>query len=148
MHVHDANYLFCLSDSEDQRLSIRISPLPTDSGFPYALYRQVQLRCAIDTEPAIDIKSCGWRFNNDPDFLENNNKYTLYKRPSRGIVHSLTMILTINGITPSELGLYTCEGKNSAGLKKSATVRLDLSMYRFLSFFENLLTFCYQLSFF
>lgn len=129
-HRYDiCNSVTFFSDSDDQRLTIRITPLPADSGYPFSLHRQVQLRCDIDTEPAIDIGSCGWRFDYGDQFLTNNNKYTLYVHPSRGTVHSLTMILTINGITKEELGYYTCEGKNSAGLRKSSTVELAIGRF-------------------
>ena len=52
--------------------------------------------------------------------------------PYTGTAMSLLVSLTINGVTPEDLGKYSCEAKNAAGMHKRATVELILGMTKYI----------------
>ena len=73
-----------LEFSDTAHLDIIISPVASDSGLPLQLGRQLQLGCNIYTEPAVDLRACGWLYNDQPFYLFNNHKYIVYYTPSAG----------------------------------------------------------------
>ena len=46
-----------------------------------------------------------------------------------GVVYELRSILTINGVTSHDVGTYSCEARNSAGMYKKVTIRLGIGKY-------------------
>ena len=84
------------------------------------------MRCVVEADPAIDVTAMGWLYGRDAFYVSTSDRYTIYFTPSTGSGHQLVSVLTINGITEHELGLYTCEARNPAGMYKRDTVELSL----------------------
>ncbi|CAH1795869.1 unnamed protein product [Owenia fusiformis] len=103
-------------------LSLKVSPMESQSGYAPSFGAEIRLRCQITALPHIDAKNTMWKFNNA--ILFTGNKYTLNKVPSMGSVDEVTMILTIHHINIKDVGNYTCEAKNSDGMYKHATVEI------------------------
>ena len=66
------------------RLDIIVTLVPSDLTLPLRLGRQLQLACNINTDPAIDLSSSGWLYNDQPFYLFNNHKYVVYYTPASG----------------------------------------------------------------
>ncbi len=115
--------------AEKPHLDVRVAPLSIESGGPFRLYRQVQLMCDILTSPPMDtsgIAQCGWSFDHSNTFLSTNGRFTVRMVPTWGTVNHIHSTLTIHGITPNELGTYTCEARNGAGLYAAASIKVLL----------------------
>lgn len=72
----------CIVDTA--HLDILISVVPSDSGLPLQVGRQLQLACNVYTDPAVDLSACGWLHNDQPFYLFNNHKYIVYYTPEAG----------------------------------------------------------------
>ena len=79
---------FCLfrflTLADTARLDIIITLVPSDLTLPLQLGSQLQLACNIYTDPAIDLSSTGWLYNDQPFYLFNNHKYVVYNTPASG----------------------------------------------------------------
>ena len=54
----------------------------------------------------------------------NSDRYTVYVQPASGSSRRVKSTLTINGINATELGIYTCEARNPAGLYQHDAVQV------------------------
>ena len=91
------------------------------------LGRQIQLNCDVTADPPIDVAQIRWLSDAVASgYVKTNRKYTLNTQPSSGIHKHAESILTINKISADELGRYSCEARNSAGMYRRVSVRLSL----------------------
>jgi hypothetical protein len=91
------------------------------------LSRQIQLQCDVTADPPIDVTQIRWRSDDvTGGYISTNRKYTVNTQPPGGINKHVESILTINGITEKELGVYSCEARNSAGMYRRVSVQLKL----------------------
>ncbi len=102
--------------SDGQVLHVDMRPVSASFSPPLRMNRQVQLRCDVIAHPPIDVSHTGWLHEGENGYITTDRKYTVYASPPSGIAEYLTSVLTINGITEEELGAYSCEARNAAGM--------------------------------
>lgn len=92
---------------------------------PLTLNRQVQLRCDVIAYPPIGADNVAWLYGDEAQRISTSFKYTIYRNPPDGTFNDIRNILTINRITETDLGVYSCEAKNTAGMYSRRSVDLS-----------------------